>query len=55
MLYNDWDHYYILGTTFRKIKDSEYDSGAVEHLSYIRTALIVPRIPPPPASSGPTK
>lgn len=41
---NDWDDHYTLDTTFKKIKDSEYENGAVENLSYIRSALLVTRI-----------
>lgn len=26
---NDWDDHYTLVTTFKKIKDSEYENGAV--------------------------
>lgn len=44
-LYNDWDDHYTLDTTFKKIKDSEYENGAVENLSYLRSALLVARIP----------
>lgn len=43
-LYNDWDDHYTLDTTFKKIKDSEYENGAVENLSYLRSALLVTRI-----------
>lgn len=39
-LYNDWD----VDTTFKKIKDSEYENGAVETLSYLCSALLVARI-----------
>lgn len=43
--YNNWDEQYQFNTTYDRIKDSEYVDGQIDKFTYIRSAILVRRIP----------
>ncbi len=43
--YNNWEQYYQFNTTYDRLKDSEYVDGEIDRFTYIRSAVLVRRIP----------
>lgn len=43
--YNNWYEHYQFDTTYDRIKDSEYVDGEIENFTYLRSAILVRRIP----------
>ena len=43
--YNNWDERYQLNTTYDRVRDSEYEDGEIENFTYLRSAVLVRRIP----------
>lgn len=43
--YNNWDERYQFNTIYDRIKDSEYVNGEIENFTYLRSAILVRRIP----------
>lgn len=43
--YDNWDEHYQFNTIYDRIKDSEYVDGEIENFTYLRSAILVRRIP----------
>ncbi len=43
--YDNWDESYQFNTIYDRIKDSEYVDGEIENFTYLRSAILVRRIP----------
>lgn len=43
--YDNWEERYQFNTTYDRIKDSEYVDGEIENFTYLRSAILVRRIP----------
>ena len=43
--YNEWEEYYMLSASMRKIRDSEYEGDEIEHATYLSCAIVVRSVP----------